>query len=162
HVADKYDRTRTAVVTQSVATLVGIVLALAGAGRGVALIYAALFCVGAVRGFQWPVTSALMPQTVPPEALTNAISWNGAGRELAPVGCPGVAGLMLAAFGSEAVYFVQAACSLLAVVCFWAMQVPRAEGGPHGDGWRSMGEGIRFVWRNKVILSAISLDLLAV
>ena len=163
HYADRYDRSRIAVLTQSVAVLVGFLLAFAGSGRGVVLIYAALFFTGAVRGFQWPVASALMPQTVPPEALTNAISWNGAGREFATVGGPAAAGLMLAAFGSEAVYFAQAACSLTAVACFWAMRVPKVERGEQQTGgWRTMSEGIRFVWCDKVILSAISLDLLAV
>jgi len=165
HVADRYNRSRVAVITQSVAALVGFLLAFAGAGRGVALIYAALFCTGAVRGFQWPVTSALMPQTVPPGALTNAISWNGAGREAATVGGPAAAGLLLAAFGSESVYLVQAVCSLLAVGCFAAMRVPpveRVERAPGATNWSTAVEGIRFVWRDKVILSAISLDLLAV
>jgi predicted MFS family arabinose efflux permease len=163
HIADRYNRSRAAVVTQSVTALIGFVLAIAGSGRGVTLIYAALFCNGAVRAFQWPIQSSLLPQIVAPGALTNAISWNGAGRELATVGGPAIAGVLLAAFGSEVVYLLQAACSLAAVACFAALRVERVERADHQDsGWRTMAEGIRFVWRDKVILSAISLDLLAV
>jgi MFS family permease len=127
-------------------------------------IYSALFVTASARAFQWPANSALLPQTVPPHVLTNAVSWSGTGRELATVGGPAVGGLLLAALGSESVYITQAVCSLVAVGCFAAMRVappePRAAGAPAG--WHSMLEGLRFVWREKIILSAITLDLLAV
>jgi MFS family permease len=163
HVADHYDRRRTVLITQVALAVTGFALAGAGSNRGVAVIYLALFVSAAARGFQWPVTSALMPQTVPSEHLTNAISWSGTARESATVGGPALAGVLLATLGSEAVYLVQACCSVLAVICFTAMRVPPVERQEHAEeGWRAVIEGLRFVWREKVILSAISLDLLAV
>jgi MFS family permease len=163
HVADHYDRRRTVFATQTLLSAIGFALAGAGAFRGVATIYTALFLTAAARAFQWPVTSALLPQTVPPEHLTNAISWSGTAREAATVGGPALAGALLAAFGSEAAYLMQAACSVLAMGCFALMRVPPVEREPHAQtGWNAVAEGMRFVWRQKVILSAISLDLLAV
>lgn len=163
-VADRYNRRTTAMVTQTVVAIVGFALAAAGVRRGVPAIYAALFLTASARAFQWPANQALLPQTVPIEQLTNAISWSGTGRELATVGGPAIAGGLLAALGSESVYLVQALCSVLAMICFVAMRVPPPEPVPQTapSGWRTTLEGIRFVWREKIILGAMSLDLLAV
>ncbi|HWN86910.1 MAG TPA: MFS transporter [Vicinamibacterales bacterium] len=162
HLADRHDRRVIAVSTQIVVAILGFALAAAGARRGVGAIYTALFLSASARAFQWPANSALLPQTVPPALLTNAVSWSGTGREFATVGGPAVGGALLAAFGSESVYLVQAALSVAAVLCFAGLRVPRPEGATTAAGWRTTLEGLRFVWRDKLILSALSLDLLAV
>jgi MFS family permease len=163
HVADRYNRSRTALVTQVAQALVGFALVAAGSGRGVALIYTCLFLTATARAFQWPATSAMLPQTVPPENLTQAISWSGSAREMATVGGPALAGGLIAAFGSESVYIAQALCCVLSAICFGLMRVPdRAEHERPEIGLKAVAEGVRFVWNEKIILSAMSLDLLAV
>jgi MFS family permease len=163
HVADRYNRSRTALVTQVAQALVAFALAGAGSGRGVALIYACLFLTATARAFQWPATSAMLPQTVPIENLTQAISWSGSAREMATVGGPALAGVLIASFGSEAVYIAQAVCCVLSAICFGLMHVPdRAEHERPEIGLKAVAEGVRFVWNEKIILSAMSLDLLAV
>ena len=162
-VADRRDRRAISVSMQTAVALLGFALAALGARRGVSAIYTALFLSASARAFQWPANSALLPQTVPPELLTNAVSWSGTGREFSTVGGPAIAGALLAAFGSESVYIVQACLSVAAVGCFAMLRVPRPERGPAPPtGWHATLEGLRFVWRDKLILSAMSLDLLAV
>jgi predicted MFS family arabinose efflux permease len=100
---------------------------------------------------------------VAPEHLANAINWNGTGRELATVTGPALAGLLIAWLGSSAVYLVQAVLAVLTMVCFSALRVhamPAPATGPTGI--RAVGDGMRFVFRDKLVLSALSLDLLAV
>jgi MFS family permease len=161
--ADRHSRRLIAVSTQIVVATLGFALAAAGERRGVSAIYTALFLSATARAFQWPANSALLPQTVPPALLTNAISWSGTGREFATVGGPAVGGVLLAAYGSEIVYLVQAVLSVAAVLCFAALRVPPPERAPGAaTGWRATLEGLRFVWHDKLILSAMSLDLLAV
>jgi MFS family permease len=163
YAADHYDRRRTAILAQSLAAVVGFLLAGAGGGRGVALIYACLFLAATARAFQWPVSSAMLPQVVEPDHLTNAISWQGTGRELATVTGPALAGLLLAWKGSESVYLAQAFCALASAVCYALMRVPPLpESHRPPMNWKQVGEGVRFVYRDKVILGALSLDLLAV
>jgi MFS family permease len=140
----------------------------AGAARGIALIYGCLLLSATARAFQWPVSSAMLPQVVAPEQLTSAIGWQGTGRELATVTGPALAGLLLAWKGSESVYLTQALCAVASVACYGLMRMERrAEAGEPGFkrpamSWHAMGEGIRFVFHEKVILAALSLDLLAV
>ena len=163
HIADRYDRRFTLILTQIVVSGVGAFLALRGPMRGVTLIYGCLLLGAAARAFQWPASSSLLPNVVPAEHLSNAISWNGAGRELATVTGPAIAGLLLAWLGSTAVYVAQAGCTVLTLVCFWALQLEHTvwEGKARG-GMREIGDGLRFVFQEKLLLSAMSLDLLAV
>ena len=163
HVADRYDRRRTVVITQLAAAAVGLLLALSGEFRSVLMIYGCLFLIATARAFQWPTTSSMLPQTVPLEHLTNAISWNGSARELATMTGPAIGGIMIGAWGSEPVYYCQALCALVSGFCFWNVHVPaHPEETRAQAGWRGFVEGLQFVWREKVILSAMSLDLLAV
>jgi predicted MFS family arabinose efflux permease len=143
--------------------VVGFALAAAGSSRGVSLVYSCLFLSATARAFQWPATSAMLPQTIPMEHLTNAISWSGSARELATVTGPALAGGLIALLGSQSVYLVQAICCVISAICFGMMRIEGvpAEKRPE-SGIRAVGEGLRFVWREKEILSAMSLDLLAV
>src|SRR5262249_10830500 len=76
---------------------------------------------------------------------------------------PALAGALIAALGSASVYAAQAVCCLLSIVCFLLMHIPGAAKQKRPEsGLRAVAEGLRFVWREKVILSAISLDMLAV
>ena len=117
-------------------------------------------------GVQWPASSALLPQLVEPEELTSAIGWQGTGREMATVTGPAVAGLLLAWKGSEAVYLVQALCALASAGCYTFMRAParavRIPAAKPAMNWKQISEGVRFIFREKVILAALSLDLLAV
>jgi len=163
HVADRYDRRLTMVLSQMVVTAVGVFLAAAGPARGVALIYGSLFLGATARAFQWPASSSVLPNTVAAEHLASAISWNGAGRELATVTGPAIAGLLLASLGSTAVYVAQAGCTALTLGCFWALRPkPGARESKARGGMKEIGEGLRFVFQEKLLLSAMSLDLLAV
>jgi MFS family permease len=163
YAADHYDRRRVALGSQAVIAVIGFVLAGAGALRGVGLIYACLLLSATARAFQWPVSAAMLPQVVEPDELTSAISWQGTGRELATVTGPALAGLLIAWKGSESVYLAQALCAVASVACYAMMRLaPRPAGQRPALNWHQMGEGIRFVFREKVILAALSLDLLAV
>lgn len=163
HVADRYDRRRTVVITQSVAAIIGLGLTFAGEHRSVALIYACLFLIATARAFQWPVTSSMLPQTVPMEHLTTAISWNGTAREMATMIGPALGGLMITAWGSEPVYLCQAMLSVVSALCYTQVQVPPLpEDKRSQPGLQGVVEGVQFVWREKVIFWAMSLDLLAV
>jgi MFS family permease len=163
HVADVYDRRRTLLLTQLAIAITAFILAFAGSARGVALIYGCLFLGACARAFQWPASSSVLPNVVPPEHLGNAISWNGMGREMATVAGPAIAGVLLAWLGSTAVYLVQAGCTLLTLVCFVTLRPPpQITPKKEARGLREMSEGIRFVFREKLLLGALSLDLLAV
>jgi MFS family permease len=139
--------------------------------HSVALIYTCLFLTALSRAFQAPARVASLPNVVPPDLLRNAITWNSSVMELATIGGPAIAGVLLASAGSRTVYGVQFACATLTLVCYQFLrlrtQAPSEpqyppSGKPPAPTSGQVVEGIRFVWHDKLILSAISLDLFAV
>jgi MFS family permease len=125
-------------------------------------IYSCLLLTAIARTFQGPARGAILPQVVPREALGNAITWNSSAQEIANVSGPAVAGLLLATAGSRTVYVVQGAFALLTLICFASIRQRRGERAAVPRDAKSLLEGLRFVRHNKLVLSAVSLDLFAV
>ena len=106
---------------------------------------------------------ALLPHAVPGEALGNAIMWNSSFFEIANVTGPAIGGLVIAAAGTGAVYSVQILCALLAAGCFAAIRYRSPLSAESGaPSVKTLLEGVRFLWSDKLILSAVSLDLFGV
>jgi len=161
HIADRYDR-RTVMVLAQLVYLAASALLLLG-NRSVPLIYAALLLTALARTFQGPARGAVLPQIVPAEILGNAITWNSSAQEIANVAGPALAGLLLATTGSRTVYLIQAVFAVLTLVCFASIRSRRAAGAPGPErNLKSLLEGIRFVVGNRLILTAVSLDLFGV
>jgi MFS family permease len=159
HFADRLDRRRIMLVTQT-AVIAAAILLIASA-QSVLLIYGALFLAAAARAFQGPARLAILPHIVSEGALSNAITWNSSAQEIASVSGPALAGIVLAAAGSRPVYLIHLICSLLAFAAFYFLKVRTAEMREVPDR-KSLLEGIRFVRHHSLILPAISLDLFAV
>jgi MFS family permease len=161
HVADRYDRRRTLILTQ-IPILAASLLLIFGF-RSVAVIYGCLFLAACGRAFQWPTRQALLPHIVTDEILSNAITWNSSVQEISSVSGPAVAGLLIAAAGSRTVYLVQTICACLTLACYIGLRYRSKPivNAPAPDA-KSLLEGMHYVRKNKLVLSAISLDLFAV
>ena len=161
HFADCHDRRRIMLATQFLLLFACGLLILNF--RSVPVIYGCLFLIATARTFQGPARLAVLPHVVPPETLRNAITWNSSANEIATVGGPAVAGILLATVGSRTVYLVQFGFATLTLICFYLLRfradVGREVSTPTA---KSMFEGVRFVWTDKLILSAMSLDLFSV
>jgi len=163
HIADSYDRRLTMLLTQLLFLASSLVLAFGT--RSVPLIYTCLFAVATARAFQGPARLAALPLIVPADVLRNAVTWNSSVQELASVSGPALAGALLAVGGSKLVYAVQAGCAAAVFVCFSLLRFRRAAPGAADvkpPALRAIADGVRFVWRDRLILPAISLDLFAV
>jgi MFS family permease len=161
HVADRYDRRAVMVLTQLVYLAASAVLVFGG--RSVALIYMALLLTACARTFQGPARGAILPQVVPLESLNNAITWNSSAQEIASVAGPALAGLLIATTGTRAIYLLQMGLAVLTLGCFASIRSRRAADAPGpARSVRSLLEGIRFVFANRLILTAVSLDLFGV
>jgi MFS family permease len=166
HIADHYNRRITMLAAQGLTLLGSLLLALGV--HGVAGIYTCLFLIAAARTFQAPIRLAILPDIVPHEVLSNAITWNATVFETASVSGPALAGLILAFAGSRAVYVVQGISALIVLFCFSRLNFPEHKRSVPGESDIALAEsgsaleGLRFIRGNKLILSAVSLDLFAV
>jgi MFS family permease len=162
--ADRYSRRGLLCAAQSLTALSALGLATLSYFRGpVGWMYVFLFLVGTGRAFSAPARWSLLPQVVPAAALTNAVTWNSGGWHLASVAGPALGGWAIYLSGGAAVTYVIAAGCALACAALVAAIRPRPRLRPKDPvALSSLIEGARFVWRNKLILATITLDLFAV
>lgn len=162
HVADRVHRGRIFALCMLLQAGVSLLLLLAIA-RGMAsreLILAVSVALGVARAFQMPAQQALIPQLVPPALLGQAISLSASGLQAAVICGPALGGLLYAS-GAPFVYLVCTVLLLLAAMLM--LRVRYSHRPPAGEATlRTVFAGVRFVWHNKILLGAISLDLFAV
>jgi MFS family permease len=117
--------------------------------------------LGACRAFLSPASDAMGPMLVSRDALPRAISWNSLGDQASSVIGPWIGGALCAvspmvAYGGSALLYGLAAAALLAIRANTRPEVLR------GSGLDQVREGLAYVWTNKLVLGATSLDLAAV
>lgn len=129
---------------------------------GVFPIYAVIFASGIARGFLSPAYFSFMPQLIPRELYSNAVTWNSTLWETATITGLALGGILYI-FGITAAYTVDVLLTLIGLILITGVGNKPL---PLVTGEEGIAEkikaGLRFVFHNKLILSAISLDLFAV
>jgi MFS family permease len=125
-------------------------------------ILTALFFSGVARAFTAPARTALLPQVVPLEALPNAVAWNSSGWQLSAIVGPALGGGLIAFAPPMAAYLVAAGGALLCVLLLVPMQPEAARRPIANASFSGLFEGLQFVFKTPLLLSAITLDLFAV
>jgi MFS family permease len=130
----------------------------------VALFYGWIILVGVGQAFSLPARSALLPQTIPAAYLSNAITWNSSGWQLASVAGPFAAGqaIALAVNRPAAAYALTAGTALGCILLLAPIRAPAQERPAEPFSWASFLAGVRFVRQTRPLLAAITLDLFAV
>jgi MFS family permease len=130
---------------------------------GVIPIYLIIFITGIARGFMSPAQSAFAAQLVPRELFGNASTWNSIAWQTAEITGPAIGGLVYGFWGIGSAYslVIIASAAGLAFYSFIKNQ-PLPERTKQENIWQSLSSGIKFVFENQVLLSAITLDMFAV
>ncbi len=126
-------------------------------------VYAVLVWNGVVRSFNGPASQAFLPLVVPQEVFPNAVALGSGVFQGAMIAGPMVGGLVYGLTGSPApVYAGSVAACLSAMVLMGRIRVQAAER-PRGVARPGVVlDGLRYLWRAKLTLGAISLDMFAV
>jgi MFS family permease len=165
HTADRRSRQTILRICYSGFALCAIVL-LALAFRGLASvwpIYAVLLGNGAVRAFNGPASQSFLPQLVKPEHFPNAVTWGSSFFQTATILGPMAGGLIYGFAGSPVpVYACATVAYLSAVLLLSAIRVDIAARSNTEERAVVILDGLRYIWRNKLILGCMSLDLFAV
>jgi MFS family permease len=125
-------------------------------------IYALVFCTGAVRAFTGAAFNAFLAQLVPQESLVKAVSVNSMVWLIAAVAGPAVAGVLMG-YTNITIAFAPV-CVLIAISFVLFQQIKPKPVSWQGSSktWDGVKEGLRFVFRQKALLGAMSLDMFAV
>ncbi len=142
-----------------------LLLALTRGGmHSVRSIYGVLILIGVVRSFNSTASRSILPQLVPEEHFPNAVAWNASIFQAATILGPSFGGILYAAFrGPSAVYVVAMLTAIGATVSSFRIK-PEVKARPPREpmSLKTVFAGLHYIWRKKLILGAISLDLFAV
>ncbi|WP_256223984.1 MFS transporter [Paenibacillus sp. 1_12] len=163
HVADRFDRRKIVFLCQIIEGGIAVLLLignLAGwLGREQILVAAAI--LGACRAFEGPSSSALLPQLVPKAILQQAVAWSMSVGQTSQILGPALGGLLIS-LGPAFVYVTAAIALVVAGTLSFLIRMERINRKIEPVTLRSIFMGLVFVYRHKVILGTISLDLFAV
>jgi MFS family permease len=165
HVVDRFNRRNILVLCYcGFAACSTLLLVVAfRAPRSIGLIYAVLVLLGIVRSLNGPASRAILPQLVPEDHFPSAVAWASSVFQTATILGPAVGGIAYAAFhGPTAVYTTAAVVSTVAVLATLRIKSsvkPRPREPVNLD---TVLAGFKYIWREKIILGSISLDLFAV
>jgi MFS family permease len=165
HAADRFQRKRIIMICYGAFALCSALLFMIATRevRSVAPIYAVLLLVGVVRAFNGPAGQAFMPLLVPEEHFPNAVAWGSSIFMAATILGPSLGGIIYGIAGNAKDVYISAAITfaisflLVGAIKLQVQQRPR-----HTISMESVLAGFHFVWRTKLVLGAISLDLFAV
>ncbi len=125
-------------------------------------IYAVIFALGTIRGFYNPSATSLKPFLIPRELYANGATWTTIGWQSGVIIGPMLGGFMLAFLGRETSLLTVTA---LLALCFILISLLQKRTFPKMETenvLQSLTDGFRFIWKTKIVLWAISLDLVSV
>jgi MFS family permease len=164
HTADRVARQAILKVCYSGFALCAIAL-LAFSVHGIASvwpIYAVLLANGAIRAFQGPAGQSFLPQLVAPQDFPNAVTWSSSFFQTATILGPVAGGLIYGVSSSPiAVYTCAFAGYCAAVLLLSAIRLAIVVRTKVEQPVGVILDGIRYIWRSKLILGCMSLDLFA-
>jgi len=165
HASDRFDRRKVlGACYAGFALCSGLLLVLAEWGTHAARpIYAVLILLGVVRSFNGTASRSILPQLVPEEHFPNAVAWNATTFQAATILGPSLGGILYAAFhGPSAVYATAMLTAVGALLSMFRIKARQQGRRREPTTLKTVFAGLHFIWREKLILGAISLDLFAV
>nr|WP_301334116.1 MFS transporter [Solimonas sp. SE-A11] len=128
------------------------------------VIYAMFMVVGFARGFYSPASSALRGFLLPREHYANGATWSSTFWQAGAIVGPVAAGFLYAGLGLTGALLVSIALFVAAFLLLFLIR-PRPVAAVPEEGetlWQSLHQGLQYVWKSKIILYAISLDMFSV
>ncbi len=161
--SDRYGRRMIMALCDGLEALCGAALlyvAISGT-TNVMPIFVILVIIGIARAFYGPAASSLAANLVPTETFANAVSWNTSAWQVASIVGP-VAGGLLYGFSAQIAYGVATVLLIISAVAILAIPKPTQHSTMHGNALETLLGGFRYIYKEKIVLGAISLDLFAV
>jgi MFS family permease len=140
------------------------------AGWIVPIIYIMIFCNGIARAFYGPATFTIYAHSIPKELYPNGSTWSSSSWQVASIIGPAAGGLIYGysdklipgLTGITATFVVIIFFLLVSLMLVALLRKYPPVFVPKESIWKSLSEGINFVFSNKMMIGAMSLDLFSV
>lgn len=116
---------------------------------------------GIARAFLGPASGALLAGVVPPHLFANAVAWNSSAWQTASIAGPALGGLLYG-LSEVAPYATATVLMLLASFLTFSIPKPRQLEETERPSLKTFFAGFAYIWKEKIVLGAVSLDLFAV
>lgn len=156
--ADRVDRRRLLLVTQSILMSISLALALlvlVGLAEPWHVMVAA-FLSGTVRAFDGPARQAIFPHLVARQDMLNAVALNSVHWQFGRIAGPPVAGVAIAALGVGACFLFTAFGYAVMSCTIYLLRVPSLTGTPGGI-LQAIREGVLFIARQPIFRSLMGM-----
>jgi MFS family permease len=163
HVADHYNRRLICVCTRlSMAMTVGI-LAYGNMTSTISaeMIYLCAALLGTARAFEMPANQAILPNLIPNELLSRAVSAIASAREISVIAGPALGGLIYL-LGPTTLYLSSMTFFFISCIIMFFLHYNFTVKSKSPISMTHLLGGITFIRGNKVILGSVSLDMFAV
>jgi MFS family permease len=163
HVADRYNRRLICVCSRlAMAMTVGI-LAYGNITSTISanMIYTCAVFLGTARAFEMPANQAILPNLIPSELLSRAMSAIASAREISVIAGPALGGLIYL-LGPSTLYLSSLSCFLISCVIMFFLSYNFSVKSKSPINMGHLLGGLTFIRGNKVILGSVSLDMFAV
>lgn len=162
YLADVFDRRKLIILSLAGATASSAALAVFSQNQAsIEWLYLLLFIDSVFVRLGWPARSAIMPLLVSEEIFESAVKWRTSLMQITGIAGPALGGIIIA-IHLQTAYVLAAISSAAFIVFLMGMRLPDAPRIERGDMIGQVVEGLQFVWRKRILLGAISLDLFAV
>jgi len=170
NVADKYNRKKIIIwfmllfVTGTLALLFFTIPSFGVLKKaGVIPVYFVVAVSGIARAFLYPAIIALMAQLVPRHLYTNSSTWNSMIWHIGAITGPAIGGMVYGFFGVSAAYISVLIFLLLSFILLIFVKNRPAPAVEKGESLiQRLSGGLKFVFRNQILLGAMSLDMFGV
>lgn len=161
--ADRFGRRNImglSILVEMVCAIAILYLAVTGQFRPV-WVLGILTVFGVARAFMSPASASLAVNIVPREDFANAVGFNASSWQMASILGPAAGGLLYG-ISASAAYASAAIALAFAGMLIFSIPKPKQVIGATGSNFNMLLGGFRYVWKEKIVLGAISLDLFAV
>lgn len=166
YLADRKSRWKLLLITTSVMLVASLLLTLYTFNpghTGIWPVYGVIFLVGVARGFYNPALSSIWPQLVDRKDYINVSIWNSSMWQIGAVTGPALGGLCYAVLGPAYTSLIVCILVILTLAAYSRIgHTPIPSSLKSEPVMESLKAGIKFVFSERILLSAISLDLFAV
>ncbi len=171
YIADKLEKKRMLLLifaTVLVSSFVMLTVTHSSAGNfvqmhhAVYVIYGMLFLNGIARAFYAPAAFSVLANSVPREVYTNSSTWNSSSFQTASIIAPVIGGFIYGFWGITASFIAILSFLVIAFVSVVLLKKVPPVFAAKENLWKSLSEGIRFVFKTKMLVGALSLDMFSV
>ncbi|HUZ46407.1 MAG TPA: MFS transporter [Terriglobia bacterium] len=153
-IADRLNRRKLMLITQSAMMLFALLLAILTSFRQVTITEILLISslTGVATALNYPAYQALIPDLVPRQDLMNAIALNSAQFNMSRAIGPTVAGLALGTLGAAACFYLNTVSFLALIIALLMITIPPLQKREGPKFWSSMFDGVRYVNEHRMLI----------